>query len=192
MPTPSYNSKNNAKVEMDARYEARSGGDEFRLWVETDDKMESVWQGEYPGQTPVPEEFGEPDITTMTWIFKELERLYITEARKKSEEGLKPTIFQIIASFQSQGQEYINFGEFSFNNSTKEEFKDWAIEEFEAEFKDIVKLSCEWRGLGYVENRPQWFDDDNGKLWWHENTCQGCQSVFVDVTNPLLCGHCMS
>lgn len=210
MPTPTFSAKKDAQPEMDGRFQAMSGGDKFREWVEEDDKINQVWRGEADWcseECP----FDEPNEEACRWCIDKCRKRYIKDAYAKCEEGLgrheegKP-ILQIIASYQSQCQEYINFGDFRFNDCSEEEFKEWAMEQFDAEFKDIIKLSCEYRyndspecpypptpdDRKYDAVAPQWFSEGGGKCWWHENICEGCGSVFVDAHNPTLCGHCRS
>ena len=200
MSPPTFTGKNNAQGEIDARFRVMSGAPEFREWVEEgfeeddgtfyDDKIDAVWNGVFPDQKAVPEEHSDPNQEACQWCMNELKRLYVSYAYAKAEEGLEPNKFQVIATFQSQGQEFLNFGGFAFNDCTEAEFKEWAIEQFDAEFKDIIKCSCEWRGEGY--NPPDWFRTGNGKLWWHENTCECCGGVFVDIENPPICGKCLA
>jgi len=193
MPSPSFTGKKSAKPEMDARQQVWGGGDVFQEWFMQN--IEVVWQGRFPGQKPVPSHFSDIGIGEESggWLANELKRLFIVRGYKESEEGLDAPTFQVIATFQGEHpQEYINFGGFAFNDCSVEQFKEWAEEQFDADFKDILKLSCEWRGEApeHPYNAPQWFRDANGKCWWHENTCSVCSRVFVDATNPDKCPVC--
>ena len=200
MAPPTYSGKKSALPEIRARMHLPA--DEFEAFFE--ETVDVFWDEIVEGEEPTDEE--------STQIAVEIERNFIRKHYRECEEGLgrheegKP-ILQIIATFQSpSNQEYYNFGDFRFNNCTEEEMKAFAVEEFDAEFKDIIKISCEYRynddpdcpyhptpaDRRFDAVAPQWFKDGNGKCWWHENTCEQCGVVFVDATNPPRCGHCVA
>jgi len=203
MAPPTYSGKKSALPEMQARGIGvnRDPDDVFKAFWE--EKVDEVWEGIEE------DENAQIDLRD---VMKEIKRMWICKHYGECEEGLgrreegKP-ILQIIATFQSpSNQEYYNFGDFRFNNCTEEEMKAFAIEEFDAEFKDIIKISCEYRynedpecpypdtpvNRRYDAVAPQWFKDEHGKCWWHVNTCEECGAEFVDATNPPRCGHCVA
>ena len=201
MAPPTYSGKKSALPEMQARGLRDFDQEGFEQFF--DEKVEEVWQEAEPD---------EDDNVDLRDVAQKVKTLWIRSKMKECEEGLgrieegKP-ILQIIATFQSpSNQEYYNFGDFRFNNCTEEEMKAFAIEEFDAEFKDIIKISCEYRSndspdCPYPDTpaerlfdavAPQWYRVENGKCWWHLNTCEQCGVEFVDATNPPRCGHCVA
>ena len=211
MAPPTFSAKKDASPEMKARSQTWMGGEHFKAYFWTRVEPLTAMMKEKPELAEMFDEDGDLTDEGMQGVMTACKRAYISDAYEECEKGLgryeegKPTL-QVIASYQEQPQEYINFGDFRFNDCSEEEFKEWAMEQFDAEFKDIVKLSCEYRYNDspdcphpptpadrlYDVVAPQWFQDGGGKCWWHENTCEGCGNVFVDAHNPTMCGHCRS
>jgi hypothetical protein len=199
MAPPTYTSKKSALPEIRARQ--RLPADEFEAFFE--ETIDEVWEEIVDGEDATDEQSNQIAVV----IFRNFVRKHYRECEDGlglHEEG-KP-ILQIIATYQSQSQEFINFGDFRFNNATVEEMKEFAMEEFDAEFKDIIKISCEYRWHPDTEGGrvatpadrhadavfPAWYRAENGKCWWHVNVCEQCGVEFVDATNPPRCGHCVA
>ena len=209
MAPPTFSAKKDASPEMKARSETIMGGDNFKEYFFRRIDPLTEMMREKPELAEMFDEDGDLTDEGMQGVMEACKRAYIRDAYDECEKGLgryeegKPTL-QVIASYQELPQEYINFGDFRFNDCSEEEFKEWATEQFDAEFKDVIKLSCEYRyndapdcpypptpaDRHYDQVAPQWFQDGRGKCWWHENTCEGCGEVFVDAMNPPKCLGC--
>ncbi len=205
--------KKNAQVEIDARHQVYTGDEKFALWCagETSTEEErdqaiqdagahpilrSLW--EYPPFQDGEDGLNEDGEKIRTKILQEcFGKAFIRIGYKKAMEGIEYPALQVIATFNDTPQKTYNFGKFQFPE-TQEQMKVWLEEEFEGDFTDLVKCSCEYRTdrdkfpeIDQPES-PDWYSEINGKFWWHENTCSVCQSEYVDArpTNPPVCGHC--